>query len=141
MKTKKLIALFASIALVLVLVLSGCTVEPEVIEKTVTETVTETETVERVVEVDKTYRCLNPKGEFVPVELNALAPRLDSLDGKKILVYQAEATNMQMPTLLEWLERDHPTTEFLVVYTELWGERTPTEEYLTCDASIRGIGW
>jgi hypothetical protein len=133
---KKLIALFVSAGLVLALVLSGCaTPEAEVVRETVTKTVTET------VEVEKTYQCLNPKGEFVPVELNSLAPRLDTLDGKKVLFYEAEATNMQMPTLLERLEADYPNTEFLVVYTELWGEREPTEEYLTCDASIRGIGW
>ena len=138
MRRKKLIALLASIGLILAFVLSGCaaaTPEPEVIEKTVTQTVTNT------VEVDRTYRCLNPKGEFIPVELHSLAPRLDTMDGKKILFYMAEATNMQMPTVLEWLERDYPNTEFVTVYTELWGEREPTEEYLTCDACIRGIGW
>ena len=73
MRTKKLIALLASIALVLALVLSGCAqeaVEPEVIEKTVTETVTET--VEKIVEVEKEYRALNPQGEFIPVETQAL---------------------------------------------------------------------
>jgi hypothetical protein len=138
LKKKKVIALLASVGLILALVLTGCAApEAEVIEKTVKETVTETETVE----VEKTYRCLNPGGDFIPVELNPLAPRLDNLDGKRILYYQSEANPVIMPVLLEWLERDHPTSTFDVIKTESTGEMTPTEEQLTYDAVIRGIAW
>jgi hypothetical protein len=134
---KKLIALFVSAGLVLALVLSGCAApEPEVVEKTVKETVTET------VEVEKTYQCLNPKGEFIPVELYPIAPRLDTLDGKTILYYQSEANPVIMPVLIEWLKRDYPTTTFDIIYTEAWGEATPTEEQIAkYEAVIRGISW
>jgi PBP1b-binding outer membrane lipoprotein LpoB len=135
-KKGNLIALFVSVGLVLALVLSGCAApEPEVVEKTVEKTVTET------VEVEKTYQCLNPKGDFIPVELNPLAPRLDNLDGKKILYYQSEANPVMMPILLERLRADHPTSTFDVILTEQFGEGTPTEEQLTYDAIIRGISW
>jgi hypothetical protein len=136
LKGKKLIALFVSIGLALALVLSGCAApEAEVVEKTVEKTVTET------VEVEKTYRCLNPKGSFIPVELSPIAPRLDSLDGKRIFFYQSEATNFILPTLLARLKADHPTTTFDTTYSAGFGERTPTEEQLTYDALIRGVGW
>ena len=140
MKRKKLILLLASIGFILALVFSGCagaTPEPEVIEKTVTKTVTETQTVE----VDKVYKCLNPKGDFIPVELHPIAPRLDSLDGKNILYYQSEANPVIMTPLLEHLKADHPTSTFTLVYTEAFGSSTPTEEELAHDACIRGISW
>ncbi len=35
-------------------------------------------------EKDKTYKCLNPVGNQEPVDLYALAPRLDKLDGKTV---------------------------------------------------------
>jgi PBP1b-binding outer membrane lipoprotein LpoB len=133
-KRKKLIALLVSVGLVL----SGCTTpEPEVVEKTVEKTVTETETVE----VEKTYQCLNAQGDFIPVELHSIAPRLDSLDGKNILYYQSEANPVIMTPLLERLKVDHPTSTFTLVYTEAFGEGTPTEEQLQSDACIRGISW
>jgi hypothetical protein len=92
-------------------------------------------------QVDRVYKVLNAQGSYIPVDCKPLAPRLDTLAGKKILFYEAEATNMQMPTLLAHLQKDYPTATFLVVYTEVWGETAPTAEYLTCQASIRGVGW
>jgi PBP1b-binding outer membrane lipoprotein LpoB len=140
LKMKKLIVLLASIGLILALVLTGCagaTPEPEVIEKTVTKT----ETVEVNVEVEKTFQYLNPRGDFIPVELHPLAPRLDNLDGKRILYYQSEANPVMMPILLERLRADHPTSTFDVIITEQFGAGTPTEEQLEYDAIIRGISW
>ena len=91
---------------------------------------------------DKVYRVLNPQGAFVPVETKPAAPRLDSMAGKKILFYQSEATNMQLPTLLGRLKKDYPTTTFDVVYTEGFGERTPTDQQKqTYQAVIRGVSW
>jgi hypothetical protein len=139
LKGKKLIALLVSVGLLLALVLSGCAApESEVVEKTVKETVTETETVE----VEKTYQVVNPQGIRIPVECHPCAPRLDSLAGKTVLFYQSEANNVQMPVLLEQLKKDYPSTTFEVIYTEGFGERTPTEEQInTYQAVIRGIGW
>ena len=137
MKRGKLIALFVSVGLVLALVLSGCAApEPEVVEKTVEKTVTET------VEVEKTYQCLNPQGEFIPVELHPLAPRLDTLAGKNIYYYQSEANPVIMPVLLEQLKADYPTATWKFFETQGHGSETPTAEELEgVDAVIRGIGW
>ena len=139
MRRNKYIVLLASIGLILALVLSGCaaaTPEPEVIEKTVTQTVTQT------VEIDRAYQCLNPQGNFIPVELHPIAPRLDTLHGKTILYYQSEANPVIMPVLIEWLKRDYPDTTFDIIFTEAWGESTPTEEQLAkYEAVIRGISW
>jgi hypothetical protein len=138
---KKILLLLASISLILALLLSGCagaTPETEVVEKTVEKTVTETETVE----VDKVYRCLNPRGEFIPVELNPIAPRIDSLDGKTVLFYASEGASHMLPVLYEDLKADYPTSTWDYIYTNNFGEGTPTEEQIAkYDAVIRGTGW
>jgi hypothetical protein len=66
---------------------------------------------------------------------------LDTLAGKKILYYEADATNMQMPELLNRLKKEFPTATFDIIYTESWGEPTPKDSYLTYQATIRGVGW
>jgi len=147
---KKTIALVLSVVLVLALLLSACSTDtttattstPSTSTPSTSTPSTSPPATQIVTEqIDKVYKVLNPQGTYIPVDCVGLAPRLDTLAGKKILFYEAEATNMQMPTLLEFLKEDYPTAEWLVVYTEQWGEQTPTEEYLTCDACIRGIGW
>ena len=37
-------------------------------------------------EKDKVYKCLNPVGIQVPVDISPLAPRLDTLDGKEVYI-------------------------------------------------------
>ena len=138
MKRKKLILLLASIGFILALVFSGCagaTPEPEVIEKTVTKTVTQT------VQTPEILQVLNPVGKIIPVEMNPCAPRLDTIDGKTILYYESEATNMHMPELLRRLKQDHPTTTFIVEHVENFGDRNPTEVHLSVDGAIRGVSW
>ena len=139
MKKKKLMVLLVSIGLILAFVLSGCAApEAEVVEKTVTKTVTETQTVE----VDRTYRCLNPKGEFIPVELHPIAPRLDIFDGKTVLLYASEANPVIFPVLGPLMEETYPNTTFEYIWTERWGDDTPSEEALArYDAVIHGISW
>jgi hypothetical protein len=129
-KKSKLIVLLASIGLILALVLPGCAAENG-------EGGGQT-----VVEVDKTYKCMNPQGEFIPVELHPLAPRLDSLDGKHIYYYQSEANPVIMPVLLEWLQRDYPTATWKIFETQGHGTYILDEsELVGVDAVIRGIGW
>ena len=128
-KKKQLIALLVSISLVLALVLSACAQTAG------------TPGAPAGAAGDKVYRVLNPTGIPSPVECKALAPRLGSLAGKKILFYQSEATNMQLPTLLERLKKDYPTATFDVVYTEGFGENTPTDQQKTYQAVIRGVSW
>jgi len=136
---KHLTALLVSIGLILVLVLSACApaAEVEVVEKVVEKTVTQT------VEVEKEYRCLNPQGDQLPVEITALAPRLDTIVGKKIYVKQGEADPVIMPALAERLEKDYPDTEWVYYNPESsFGTNTPEADVLAdADAVIRGIGW
>ncbi len=91
--------------------------------------------------VEPVYKVLNPAGVYIPVDCKANAPRIDSLNGKKILYYESEATNLLMPTLLEKLKKDYPTATFTVVHTESFGESTPTADQLKNNAVIRGVGW
>ena len=140
MSKKRFIVLLASIGLILVLVLSGCTApeaEPEIIEKTVTETV------EKVVEVEKEYRCLNPEANFIPVETSALSPRLDTMDGKTVYIIQGEADPVIMPALAERLPHDYPNTTFVYYNpTSSFGSSSPDDTVVAeADAVVRGIGW
>ncbi len=86
-------------------------------------------------------KVLNPQGVFIPVETKPCAPRIDTLNGKKILYYESEATNMHMPTLLARLKKDYTTATFDVVHVENFGERNPTAAQKAYDAVIRGVGW
>ena len=130
MHKRKLIALAASITLVLVVVLSGCSnggnggnggtsVE------------------------DKTYRVVNPVGEFIPVETQPLAPRLDTIDDKTIYIIQGEADPVIMPALAEEMPRQYPNTTF-VYYQPVssFGPNAPDETTeAEADGIIRGNGW
>ena len=136
MKKLKFITLLASIALVIVLLLTGCgAAETVTTEKTVTKTVTETVT------ADKSYKCLNPQGNFTPIEIYPLAPRLDTFEGKTIFFSESEANPRIMPALLRRLQDDYPNTTFPYTAVAGFGNRSPTEEELQSDAAIRGIAW
>ena len=127
MSKRKLIALAASIALVLVVVLSGCgnggnggtTVE------------------------DKTYRVVNPTGEFVPVETLALSPRLDTIDGKTIYIVQGEADPVILPALATAMPTAYPNTTFVYYQpSSSFGPSAPDDTTKEeADGVIRGNGW
>jgi ABC-type oligopeptide transport system substrate-binding subunit len=133
---KKFIALLASICLVVMLVLSACTQQGGTTPTGTTPTGTTTGAAQ-----DKVYKVLNPTGIYIPVDCKALSARLDSLAGKKIRFYESEATNIQLPTLRARLEKDYPTTTFVVEHTESFGRSTPNDEDLSMQAAIRGVGW
>jgi hypothetical protein len=145
-KNIRFIGILTSILLILTFVLSACggatettvTATKTVTATPTTATTTATPTVKYQAPV---YKVLNPAGTYIPVDCIGLSKRLDSLAGKTILFYEAEATNMQLPTLLARLKKDYPTATFNVVYTELWGERVPTDAYKLSQACIRGVGW
>ena len=147
-KKRQVIASLASIVLVLALILSACAPAAEAPAPTTpaaptTPTTPTTPAAPQVVEkvVEPTYKVLNPAGTYIPVECKPLAPRLDSLAGKKILFFEAEATDILLPTLLKRLQKDYPTATFVVYHTDVYGRTTPDENDLTCQASIRGVGW
>ena len=135
MKQKRFIAFLAAVV-ILALVLSAC--GPS--DTTTTTTNTNGSTV--VQTTDPVLKVLNPQGAYIPVDCKPNAPRLDTLAGKTILYYESEATNMHMPTLLEWLKDDYPTTTFDIIHVENFGSSTPTDEQKEkYDAVIRGVGW
>jgi ABC-type Fe3+-hydroxamate transport system substrate-binding protein len=67
-----------------------------------TSTVTATQTVTETVE-PTTVTVLNPEGQRAPIELQQVAPRLDTLDGKTIYLVDVHFTATQQ--LLEELEK------------------------------------
>ena len=151
MRRSRLIALVASITLVVVLVLSSCnggaTPNPSA---TATATTTPTPTsgpvatpTPRVIEVEKEYRVMNPTGIFIPVETQALSPRLDTINGKTIYVIQGEADPVIMPALAAELPHAYPNATF--VYYEPSSSFGPSSAPDTvvdeADGVIRGIGW
>lgn len=96
----------------------------------------------KVVEVEKTYRCLNPRGDFIPVKIHSLALRLDTLEGKTIYVNQGEADPVIMPALIKRLRADYPGTTWKYLARSDFGPDTPEEEVLKgADAVIRGVSW
>jgi hypothetical protein len=122
-KRKKLIVLLASVALVLVLVLSGCGGGG--------------------VAEDKVYQALNPAGIFIPVDTVGLAERLDTINGKTIYLIQGEADPVIMPALNNVVNEDYPNTTW-VYYNPVssFGPGTPDDTVKAeADAVIRGIGW
>ena len=136
MRRNRLIALIASISLVLVLVASGCGGNGGSSE-------------------DKEYRALNPVGIFIPVETSALSPRLDTIVGKTLYVCQGEADPVIMPALYEALQHEFPSTTFIYYDRSDFGPSRPgtggsasstnlpeDPDILTkVDGVIRGIGW
>lgn len=115
---------------------TGTTTTKPAAGTTVTVTVTPAAT-------DKTYKAVNPVGEFIPVQTRAISPRLDTLDGKTIYVIQGEADPVVMPGLYEKLTKDYPKTTW-VFYNPVssFGASTiEAEPKAKAQGIIRGNGW
>jgi hypothetical protein len=156
-RTKNLIALGASIALVLVMVLTGCgqaTTAPST--PSTPSTPSAPQVVTKTVQVEMTYKALNPVGIFIPVETKALAKRLDTIVGKTIYICQGEADPLIMPALYKVMVAKYPQTKFLYYDVSAFGPNVPgtgttpakstglpepTDIFTKADACIRGIGW
>jgi hypothetical protein len=92
--------------------------------------------------VEKTYKVLNPQGDFIPVETKALAPRLTTFDGKTIWVSQTEADPVIMPALYARLQKDYPKTTWKTNFAQVTSPvRLTADEQKTCQAMIMGIAW
>lgn len=149
MKRKNLISLVASIGFVLALVLSGCgpaaTPTPSATAtptETPTPTATPTPTPTAPIGVELTFNCLNPTGTFQPVQVSALAPRLDTIDGKTIYVNQGEADPVIMPALWEIVQTDFPKTTWKYIAVSSFGPTAiEADVRAAADAVIRGIAW
>jgi hypothetical protein len=150
LERKKLIALTASVALVLVLVLSGCGGEEATPTPTATPTATPTPTATAPPTATPTpippeieYNALSPRGIALPVEIESLAERIDTIDGKTIYIQQGEADPVIMPALYEYAQANYPNTTWVYYQpTSGFGPNNPDSEVReNADAAIRGIGW
>jgi hypothetical protein len=90
---------------------------------------------------DAVYKCLNPVGIQLPVNLSPLAPRLDTLDGKTIHISICGELDIWAP-LEKKLKGDYPNVNWTVKkgYT-INPVRLSEEERKTTDGVILGVCW
>jgi len=86
---------------------------------------------------------LNPQGSFIPVQTKALAPRLDTIEGKTIYVVQGEADPVIFPALIERLKKDYTKTTWVYYLPSSSFGITAVDDTMKADAkaAIRGNGW
>ena len=90
---------------------------------------------------EKTYKCLNPVGIHDPVEMFPLAPRLDTLDGKKIYFSITGEPDITIP-LEKKLKMDYPMSNWKVKKTYgIEPVRLTEEEMKTADGLIQAVCW
>lgn len=82
-------------------------------------------------------------GSFIPVQTKALAPRLDTLDGKTIYVVQGEADAVIFPALIARLQKDYTKTKWVFYSPSASFGITAVDDTMKADAkgAIRGNGW
>ncbi len=128
----------------------GCTASPSPVTVTVTPKTTGATTTSpststpttQIVEKDKTYNVVNPAGEFVPVKTIALNPRLDTLKGKTIWVWQGESDPVIGPALYPLMQKTYPDST--IKYTGVSGmglSSIEDEVKKNANAVIRLNGW
>jgi len=89
----------------------------------------------------KVYRCLNPVGIQDAVETFPLAPRLDTIDGKEIVLSITGEPDITIP-LEKKLKSDFPTVNWKVKKSYMIEpERLSEEEKKTADGVIQGVCW
>ncbi|MFC2014749.1 hypothetical protein ACFLUP_02015 [Chloroflexota bacterium] len=90
---------------------------------------------------DKVYKFLSPVGNEVPVDLHALAPRLDSLDGKTINISICGEPDITI-ALEKKVKMDYPNVNWTIKKTYgIDPVRMSEEEMKTCDGVILGVCW
>jgi hypothetical protein len=90
------------------------------------------------------YRFLNPQGIPGPVEVQGLAPRLDTIKGKTIYVVVCEAGPQTGPFLEKYLKDNYPDTNWIRIQHNGFGPTNPAEEgdlLAKADALIGGQSW
>ena len=92
-------------------------------------------------EKDRMYKCLNPVGIQLPIKTFPLAPRLDTLDGKEIILSITGEPDITIP-LEKKLLGDYPNVNWKVkkTYTTI-PVKLSDEEMKTADALIQAICW
>lgn len=93
-------------------------------------------------ERDRVYRCLDPRGIESEVDTVLLAPRLDRLDGKHIVISAQEVDPVIMPALVERLKLDLPNVDWLVKDSGVSEQVSLTDQEMDAtDAVIQGVAW
>lgn len=87
---------------------------------------------------------LNPMGTPPPIQAKAMAPRLETLDGKTIYFINTGyiGTDRLMAEMMDWFKANHPKTN-LVLRSGSMSSITPalqTEIAEKADAAIVGLG-
>jgi hypothetical protein len=92
-------------------------------------------------EKDRVYKCLNPVGMELPVQIHPLAPRLPSLDGKTIHFSITGEPDITI-ALEKQLKVDYPSVKWTTKksYTPSPVQLTE-EEMKTTDAVIMAVCW
>ena len=90
---------------------------------------------------DTVYKCLNPVGIQDPVDLYPLAPRIDTIDGKNILLSFGGGGEQEiLIPLRKRLFEEYPNVNWTMQASSAGGELSD-EEMKTMDAMIRGVVW
>ena len=135
-KKRSLIVLLASVLLVLVMVITGCSVNTPSTTQANSKTTS-------AKEMEKIYNCLNPLGIQPPVTISPLAARLDTLDGKTIYIIQGEADPVIFPALYTALQKAYPKTDWVYYLpSSSFGPSTPDDTTkAAAKATLRGVAW
>ncbi|HEY95167.1 MAG TPA: hypothetical protein G4O15_09555 [Dehalococcoidia bacterium] len=92
--------------------------------------------------VEKTYKCLNPVGNQAIVDLKPLAPRLDTLDGKTVVVCINAGGDQDITIpLLKVLPERYPNVNWEIKRKFGFSAELTEEEKKTADAMIAGVIW
>lgn len=90
---------------------------------------------------DRIYKCLNPVGIQLPVKTFPLAPRLDSLDGKEIIISVTGEPDITIP-LEKKLRGEYPNVNWVLKKTYgIIPVELSEEEMKTADGLIQAICW
>jgi hypothetical protein len=90
------------------------------------------------------YRFLNPKGIPGPINVQGLAPRLDTIKGKTIYVVACEAGPQTGPLLYQYLKGKYPDTNWVHIQHNGYGPTDPKAEgkmLKEANAVIGGQSW
>jgi len=96
---------------------------------------------------DKVYKCLNPVGYQEPIKVHPLSPRLDKIDGKRIM-FNIGAGGEQgiLIALRKMLPERYLQVKWNIKFAAAHGTKAGSvavteEERATTDALIRGVVW
>jgi hypothetical protein len=91
---------------------------------------------------NKAYKCLNPVGIQEPVTLYPLAPRLKSIEGKKVyvLINAGGDQDITIP-LAKQLPIQYPKVNWIIKRKFGFSSEMTDEERKDADACITGVIW